>query len=127
MSDINVNIIEESINNSILDQSIAVNVAEENLNVAVEEQTITVNVVEEVIELVVQNEQSWLPYTRWIDYVAWYNSLLYLETIAEWDVYKYDYLKNTTLYRCIGVEDIFYSSFAWWVLSGEVIRKKITL
>lgn len=62
----------------------------------------------------------------WIDYVVGYDTEpTLIQTIAEGEVWQYDY-STSTLYRLIGAsEDTFYSSFTNNTVSGVIAQKAI--
>lgn len=75
------------------------------------------------------------PSRTWIDYVAGYKTTPTLNTtIASGDVYTYIYASSpsdVTLYRLVpnssANPDAFYTTFSSGVLSGEIVRKGVTL
>lgn len=75
------------------------------------------------------------PSRTWIDYVAGYKTTPTLNsTIASGDVYTYVYAGSSgdvTLFRLVpnssANPDAFYSTFSSGILSGEIVRKGVTL
>jgi len=64
----------------------------------------------------------------WIDYATGYaTEPVFIETIAQGDVYSYNY-GSTTLYRVIGnPSDAFYQNYSGGTFSGLVAEKAITI